>query len=43
MRKVPLAPEKQGSEEFPQTEKAENADPKMRKVRLTGFLVTGFR
>ena len=49
MRKVPLNPEKQGSEEVPQSENAENVENadtktrKMRKMRLTGFNVTGFR
>ena len=46
MRKVPLTPEKQGSEEIPKSknaENAENADTKTRKVRMTGFNVTGFR
>ena len=50
MLKVPLIPipEKQGSEETPQSENAanaENADAKtrkMRKMRLTGFNGTGF-
>ena len=37
MRMVPLNPEKQGSEEMPQSEKAENADTKTQKMRLTGF------
>ena len=52
MRKVPLTPEKQGSEEIPQSKNAENAENtenadtktrKMRKMRMTGFNVTGFR
>ena len=52
MRKVPLTPEKRGSEEIPKSknaenaENAENADTKtreMRKMRMTGFNVTGFR
>ena len=49
MRKVPLTPEKQGSEEIPWSEKAENTENadtktrKMRKMRMTGFNVTGFR
>ena len=49
MRKVPLTPEKQGSEEIPLRENAENAENadtkpwKMRKMRMTGFIVTGFR
>ena len=43
MRKVPLTPEKQGSEEIPQSKNAENADTKTRKMRMTGFNVTGFR
>ena len=49
MRKVPLTPEKQGSEEIPKSknvENAENADTKtqkMRKMRMSGFNVTGFR
>ena len=40
MRKAPLTPEKQGSEEIPQSrnagneENAENADTKTRKMRL---------
>ena len=47
MRKVPLTPEKQGSEEIPPSknaknaENAENADTKTRKMRMTGFNVTG--
>ena len=39
-------PGKQGSEEIPQNENAENtenADGKTRKMRMTGFNVTGFR
>ena len=49
MRKVPLTPEKQGSEEIPKSKNAENAENadtktrKMRKMRMTGFSVTGFR
>ena len=46
MRKVPLTPEKQGSEEIPQSKNAENADTKtrkMRKMRMIGFNVTGCR
>ena len=49
MRKVPLTPEKQGSEEIPKSKNAENAENadtktrKMRKMRMTGFNVTGFR
>ena len=52
MRKVPLALEKQGSEEIPPSknpenaQKAENVDTKtrkMQKMRMTGFNVTGFR
>ena len=46
MRKVPLTPEKQGSEEIPPSKNAENADTKTRKMRkmwMTGFNVTGFR
>ena len=52
MRKVPLTPEKQGSEEIPKSKSAENAENaenadtktrKMRKMRMTGFNVTGFR
>ena len=52
MRKVPLTPEKQGSEEIPQSKNAENAENaenadtktrKMQKMRMTGFNVTGFR
>ena len=52
MRKVPLTPEKQGSEEIPQSKNAENAENaenadtktrKMRKMRMIGFNVTGFR
>ena len=49
MRKVPLTPEKQGSEEIPQSKNAENTENadtktrKMRKMRMTGFNVTGFR
>ena len=52
MRKVPLTPEKQGSEEIPQSKNAENAENaenadtktrKMRKMQMTGFNVTGFR
>ena len=52
MRKVPLTPEKQGSEEIPPSKNAENAEiaenadmktRKMRKMRMTGFSVTGFR
>ena len=49
MRKVPLTPEKQLSEEIPKSknaenaENAENADTKTRKMRMTGFNVTGFR
>ena len=46
---VLFTPDKQVSEELPQTknaENAENADTKMRKMQktgLTGFNVTGFR
>ena len=46
MRTAPLTLQKQGSEETPQSqsaENAENADTKTRKMRLTGFNVTGFR
>ena len=52
MRKVPLAQEKQGSEEIPKSESAANAEnaenadtkmQKMRKMRMIGFNVTGFR
>ena len=39
MRKVTLTLEKQGSEEIPWGENAENADT---KTRLIGFNVTGF-
>ena len=50
MRKVPLIPEKQGSEEYLKskklnTENAEHADTKtqkMRKMLMIGFNVTGF-
>ena len=35
-------PQKKGSEEIPQSN-AENADTKTRKMRVTGFNVTGFR
>ena len=31
MRKVPLTPEKQGSEEIPRSKNAENADTKTQK------------
>ena len=41
MRKVLLTQEKQGSEEIPQSKNAENADTKTRKMRMTGFNVTG--
>ena len=37
IRKVPLNPEKYGSEEVPQSKNAENADAKTRKMRLTGL------
>ena len=46
MRNVPLTPEKQWSEEIPQSKNAENAanaDTKTRKIRLRGFNVTGLR
>ena len=46
MRKAPLTLQKQGSEETPHVESAENADTKtqkMQKMRLTGFSVTGSR
>ena len=40
MRKVPLVPQKQGSEEIPQST---NADMQTQKMWLTGFNVSGFR
>ena len=43
MRKAPLTLQKQGFEETPQSKSAENADAKTRKMRMTGFNVTGFR
>ena len=49
MRKAPLTLQKQGSEETPQSKKAENAENvdaktrKMWKMRLIGFNVTGFK
>ena len=48
MRKVLLTQEKEGPEEIPQSETAEKlntekADTKMRKMRLPGFIVIGFR
>ena len=48
MRKdlVPLTPDKQGSEEMPQSKNAEHAeiaDTKMQKMRLPGFNVIGIR
>ena len=49
MRKMlmfPQTPEQEGSEELPQNENAENAenlDAKMQNMRLTAFIVTGFR
>ena len=38
-----LSPQKKGSEEIPRSEKVENAETKTRKMRMTGFNVTGFR
>ena len=46
MRKVPLTPEKQGSQEIPPSknaENAENADTTTRKMRKIDVNVTGFR
>ena len=45
-QKVPLTVKSKRFEEIPRSENAENADTKtqeMRKMRLTGFIATGFR
>ena len=41
--RLSLTQEKEGSEEIPWSENAENADTKTQKMRLIGFNVTSFR
>ena len=43
MRKVSFTPETTRSEEIPQLKNAENVEMRMRKVRLIGFNLPGFR